>query len=150
MYDVQHVEDVLTTNKLFVDLYRRRSDQRQFHVKIIHSGQSVPLSDIMPRLENMGVKVQSEVPYEVQPVGAEWPVRIRDFSLSAEGMQDDLRAVKAKFEEAFIRVWRREAENDAFNKLVLAAELDWHEIAVIRAYSKYIRQIGVNLSEGIM
>jgi glutamate dehydrogenase len=147
LYDVQHIEDVLSTGKLFVDLYRHRGDQRQFHVKIIHSGASVPLSDIMPRLENMGVKVQSEVPYEVQPLGAPQPVRIRDFSLSAEGMQDDLRAVKAKFEEAFIRVWRRDAEDDAFNKLVLAAELEWHEIAVIRAYSKYLRQIGINLSE---
>jgi glutamate dehydrogenase len=147
LYDIQHVEDVISTGKLFVDLYRHRTDQRQFHVKLIHSGPPVPLSDIMPRLENMGVKVQSEVPYEVQPLGAPFPVRIRDFSLSAEGMQDDLRAVKQKFEETFIRVWIRDAESDGFNRLVLAAELEWHEIAVLRAYCKYLRQIGVTLSE---
>ncbi|HEX9160153.1 MAG TPA: NAD-glutamate dehydrogenase [Thermoanaerobaculia bacterium] len=147
LYDIKHVEEVLTTGKLVVDLYRHRENQRQFHVKIIHTGTPVPLSELMPRLENMGVNVQSEVPYEVQPLGAHFPVRIRDFSLSAEGMQDDLRAIKAKFEETFIRVWRREAESDAFNKLVLAAELEWHEITVLRAYCKYLRQIGVNLSE---
>ena len=147
LYDINHVENVLANGNLVVDLYRHRTDQRQFHVKIIHSGAPVPLSEIMPRLENMGVKVQSEVPYEVQPAGAALPVRIRDFSLSAEGMQDDLRAVKQKFEETFIRVWSREAENDAFNRLVLAAELEWHEIAVLRAYAKYLRQVGVNLSE---
>ncbi|HSP17564.1 MAG TPA: NAD-glutamate dehydrogenase [Thermoanaerobaculia bacterium] len=147
LYDIGHVEEVLTTGKLVVDLYRHRTDQRQFHVKIIHTGAPVPLSELMPRLENMGVNVQSEVPYEVQPLGAPYAVRIRDFSLSAEGMQDDLSAVKAKFEEAFIRVWRREAENDAFNKLVLVAELEWHEVIVLRAFCKYLRQIGVNLSE---
>jgi glutamate dehydrogenase len=147
LYDIAHVEEVLSTGKLVVDLYRHRSDQRQFHVKIIHAGSPVPLSELMPRLENMGVNVQSEVPYEVQPLGAPYPVRIRDFSLSADGMQDDLRAVKAKFEEAFIKVWRREAENDAFNKLVLVAELEWHEIIVLRAYCKYVRQVGINLSE---
>lgn len=147
LYDIAHVEEVLSVGRLVVDLYRHRTDQREFHVKIIHAGVPVPLSELMPRLENMGVNVQSEVPYEVQPLGAPYAVRIRDFSLSAEGMQDDLSAVKPKFEEAFIRVWRREAENDAFNKLVLAAELDWHEITILRAYCKYIRQIGVTLSE---
>ncbi|HSP35975.1 MAG TPA: NAD-glutamate dehydrogenase, partial [Thermoanaerobaculia bacterium] len=147
LYDIEHVDEVLAVGKLVVDLYRHRTDQRQFHVKIIHAGVPVPLSELMPRLENMGVNVQSEVPYEVQPLGASYPIRIRDFSLSADGMQDDLSAVKKKFEETFIRVWRREAENDAFNKLVLAAELEWHEIVILRAYCKYIRQVGVNLSE---
>ena len=70
MYDIGNVEHVLATGELVVDLYRHVTDQRQFHCKIIHAGQPVPLSEIMPRLENMGVKVQSEVPYEVQPSGA--------------------------------------------------------------------------------
>ncbi|HEX9502378.1 MAG TPA: NAD-glutamate dehydrogenase domain-containing protein, partial [Thermoanaerobaculia bacterium] len=148
LYDIAHVEEVLATGKLKADLYRHRGqDQRQFHFKIIHAGPPVPLSEIMPRLENMGLKVQSEVPYEVQALGAEGPVRIRDFSLSAAGMQDDLRPVKQKFQETFIRVWNREAENDGFNRLIIGAELEWHEVVVLRAYSKYIRQMGVTLSE---
>jgi glutamate dehydrogenase len=147
MYDIAHIEDVIATGKIVVDLYRHRSDEREFHFKIIHSGPPVPLSEIMPRLENMGLKVQSEVPYEVQPLGAGAPVRIRDFALSASGMQDDLRPVKDKFQEAFIRVWKKEAEDDGFNRLVLCAELEWHEVVVLRAYCKYLRQIGVTLSE---
>ncbi|MDQ6799990.1 MAG: NAD-glutamate dehydrogenase [Acidobacteriota bacterium] len=148
LYDIAHVEEVLATGKLLADLYRHRGqDQRQFHFKIIHAGPPVPLSEIMPRLENMGLKVQSEVPYEVLPLGAEGPVRIRDFSLSASGMQDDLRPIKEKFQETFIRVWNREAENDGFNRLIIGAELEWHEVVILRAYSKYIRQMGVTLSE---
>ena len=150
LYDIEHIEKVLATDRLVVDLYRHRSEQRQFHVKVIHSGSAVPLSELMPRLENMGVKVQSEVPYEVQPLGAVHPVRIRDFSLAAHGMQDDLSAVKTKFQETFIRVWRQEAESDGFNRLVLGAELEWDEISILRAYAKYMRQMGVNLSEGFM
>jgi len=147
LYDIEHVEKVTASGGIAVDLYSHREADRQFHFKIIHAGSPVPLSEIMPRLENMGLKVQSEVPYEVHPLGASFPVRIRDFSLSAEGMQDDLAPVKEKFQEAFLRVWRREAENDGFNRLVLAAELEWHEVVVLRAYSKYMRQIGVALSE---
>ncbi len=148
LYDIAHVEEVLNSGNLVVDLYRHRGEHdRQFHVKIVHSGAPVPLSEIMPRLENMGLKVQSEVPYEVQPLGAPVPVRIRDFSLSGEGMQDDLSPVKQKFQETFTRVWRHEAENDGFNRLVLCAGLEWHEIVLLRAYAKYLRQIGVPLSE---
>jgi glutamate dehydrogenase len=147
LYDIRHVEQVLATGELVVDLYRHRSDQRQFHCKIIHSGPPVPLSEIMPRLENMGLKVLAEVPYEIQPLGAAHAVRIRDFSLDAEGMQDDLVPVKEKFQEAFIRVWTHQAENDGFNRLVLGAELDWDQVVILRAYAKYLRQVGVALSE---
>jgi glutamate dehydrogenase len=150
MYDIQHVEEVLATGKLVVDLYRHRGDERQFHCKILHSGPPVPLSEIMPRLENMGLKVLAEEPYEVHPAGAAALVRIRDFSLDAEGLQDDLTPIKEKFQETFVRVWSREAENDGFNRLVLAAELEWHEIVVLRAYARYMRQIGVNVSEPLI
>ncbi|HEY0160426.1 MAG TPA: NAD-glutamate dehydrogenase [Thermoanaerobaculia bacterium] len=148
LYDVGHVEHVLATGELVVDLYRHRTDQREFHCKIIHSGPPVPLSEIMPRLENMGLKVLAEVPYEVHPHGAAEGVRIRDFSLDAEGMMDDLSPIKEKFQDTFIRVWLREAENDGFNRLVLGAELEWHEVVILRAYAKYLRQVGVTLTEG--
>jgi glutamate dehydrogenase len=144
LYDIRHVEQVLATGELVVDLFRHRGD---FHCKIIHAGPPVPLSEIMPRLENMGLKVLREVPYELQPHGAAQLVRIRDFTLDSEGMPEDLTAVKQKFENAFIRVWNRQAENDGFNRLVLGAELEWHEVVILRAYAKYVRQVGVALSE---
>ncbi len=147
LYDIGHIEHVLATGELVVDLYRHRSEERQFHCKIIHAGPPVPLSEIMPRLENMGLKVLAEEPFEILPLGAHYPVRIRDFSLDAEGMQDDLTPVKEKFQDAFIRIWTRQAENDGFNRLVLGAELEWHEVVILRAYAKYLRQVGVTLSE---
>ena len=147
LFDIGHVEHVLATGELVVDLYRHRTESREFHCKIIHSGPPVPLSEIMPRLENMGLKVLAEVPYDVQPLGQSNVVRIRDFSLDAEGMQDDLGAVKEKFQDAFIRVWLNQAENDGFNRLVLGAGLEWHEVVILRAYAKYLRQVGVTFSE---
>ena len=144
LYDIGHVERVLAAGELVVDLFRHRGD---FHCKIIHVGPPVPLSEILPRLENMGVKVLREVPYELQPTGASQLVRIRDFTIDSEGMQEDLATVKEKFQDSFIRVWNRQAENDGFNRLVLGAELEWHEVVILRAYAKYLRQVGVALSE---
>ncbi len=40
-----------------------------FHLKIYHNGSLLPLSDVMPQLENMGLRVMDQVPYSIEPVG---------------------------------------------------------------------------------
>jgi glutamate dehydrogenase len=149
LYDLDHAQNVLANGGPVVDLYRHRHSG-DYHVKVIHAGAAVPLSQIMPRLENMGLRVLQEVPYDIQPKETTEPIRIRDFTLAATGLPDDLHLVKTKFQEAFIRVWKNEAEDDGFNRLILGAGLDWHEVVILRAYCKYLRQIGVNLSEAYM
>ena len=49
--------------------------------------------------------------------------------------------------EAFIASWSGRAEVDGFNQLVLAAGLTWREVAVLRSYSHYLRQIGTPYTE---
>ena len=49
--------------------------------------------------------------------------------------------------EAFIASWSGRAEVDGFNQLVLAAGLTWREVAVLRAYAYYLRQIGTPYTE---
>ena len=46
------------------------------------------------------------------------------------------------------KVFRGEVENDDFNRLVLRAGLGAEEIVVLRAYAKYLKQIGFALSQG--
>ena len=46
-----------------------------------------------------------------------------------------------RVEDAFLAVFHDQAENDAFNALVMAASLEWREAAVLRAYAAYLRQI---------
>src|SRR5205807_7394871 len=75
---------------------------------------------------------------------------IHDFGLRpAEG---DLEAddVKGIFTEAFAATWRGEEENDGFNRLVLSAGLTGREVAILRAYSKYLRQVGSAFSQVYM
>ena len=53
-------------------------------------------------------------------------------------------------QEAFLATWRGEAESDGFNRLVLQANLSWREVAVLRAYCKYLRQAGTTFSQSYM
>ncbi len=57
---------------------------------------------------------------------------------------------KTDFEDAFSAIWHGHCENDGFNKLVTLAELSWRQVSIIRAYGKYLLQIGVPFSQAYM
>ena len=116
--------------------------------KLFAAARPLPLSDVMPLLENMGVRVLDQRPYEVPTDhGLVW---IHDFGLRPAVGDLEADDVKGVFTEAFAAAWRGEAENDGFNRLVLGAGLTTQEVAVLRAYSKYLRQVGSAFSQAYM
>src|SRR5690606_9447506 len=50
----------------------------------------------------------------------------------------------------FSAAWRGESEVDQFNQLVLRAGLTWREVVILRAYAKYLRQVGTVFSQEYM
>ncbi|MGH9002399.1 MAG: NAD-glutamate dehydrogenase, partial [Acidimicrobiia bacterium] len=100
--------------------------------KLFQAARPVPLSDVLPALENMGVRVIDQRPYEVRPRDGA-TVWIHDFGLApgvggvpGSGQADvDGDGMRENFSAAFAAVWRGEAENDRFNRLVLGAGLTW-------------------------
>src|SRR3546814_3830192 len=84
----------------------------------------VPLSDILPKLENMGLRVIGEVPFDIDVSDRKAPVWIHDFGMCAEGKGAiDLAAVRDAFHEAFARVWHGRMENDGFRSEEHTSEL---------------------------
>ncbi|MFW6175359.1 MAG: NAD-glutamate dehydrogenase, partial [Acidobacteriota bacterium] len=152
VFDMLKVEELLATERLGMHLYRAQgAGPREVRFKLYHGGGPVALSDVLPLLENMGVRVGSEIPHEVRPKGAEVPVWIHDFGLELRGAPavEFFRLVEI-FPEAFERVWLGEVENDGFNRLVVRAGLAWHEVVVLRAYAKFLRQARSAFSQAYM
>src|SRR5690554_8084802 len=58
--------------------------------------------------------------------------------------------MRKPFIEAFQRIWAGEADNDAFNRLIIGANLDWREVAMLRAYARYLKQIRFGVSQEYM
>ncbi|MEX2321340.1 MAG: NAD-glutamate dehydrogenase domain-containing protein, partial [Saccharospirillum sp.] len=52
-----------------------------------------------------------------------------------------------EFSRAFINIWNDRAENDAYNQLILRARLTWREVAMLRAYAHYMKQLRFGLSQ---
>jgi glutamate dehydrogenase len=148
--DIALIDRVLQTGEIAVDLYRREGrPPNRVRAKVFHTG-TIALSELMPRLENMGMKVRSEIPFDVTPLGAGQSVRIRDFSLLAPVESLEIPAIKGNFEETLGRVWRGETEDDGFNRLVINPGLRVEQVLILRAYCKYLRQTGIALSEASM
>ena len=125
------------------------ADPRTFRFKLFHLGGPVHLSDSLPMLENMGLRVEDEHPRELPGREGGPGVWLHDFGLRQRPGPPaaDLDAAGAAFKGCFARVWSGEAEDDGFNRLALVPGLDWREIAMLRAYAKYLRQVRFSLSQ---
>ena len=134
-------------NPIAMSLYRPpAATAASLRFRLIKLGDAVPLSASLPMLENMGVKVENERSYVIARNNLP-PLHIHDFGLSHSFTDLDIDRVKAKFEAAFAQIWKREVENDGFNRLTLAATLSSGEIMLLRGYAKYLKQTGFTFSQ---
>jgi glutamate dehydrogenase len=115
--------------------------------KVYRLGGTVVLSDSLPMLEHMGVRVLGEHNHRLD-AGPGVAISLHDFDLQAQVAEEiEPETLARLFEDCFGRVFRGEMENDDFNRLVLRAGLGAEEIVLLRAYAKYLKQIGFALSQ---
>jgi glutamate dehydrogenase len=113
-YDVVNVSKLRDLDDLRMSLYRprRRSTTGILRFKLFKHSEPLPLSDVLPMLENLGMRIVSERPYELTVSDAHH-VWIQDFDmLPPENADIILDRVRDKFQDAFENIWRRRCEND--------------------------------------
>ncbi|KAA1160723.1 NAD-glutamate dehydrogenase [Pseudoalteromonas fuliginea] len=147
--DIEKLELLNDENKLEMLFYRPQEEANSNVVRLslFHKDEPIHLSDVMPMLENFGLRVVGETPYSVKTSDGRinW---IMDFSMliDSKGMAD-FDKISARFRAALTNVWGNRLENDGFNRLVLMGGLAGREASILRAYAKYMRQIGVTFSQ---
>jgi glutamate dehydrogenase len=135
--------------RLHLDIYRPDSKRKEkFFLKIFRGQDAIPISDLLPMLENMGLKVIAERPYELEFAAGRrgW---IQDLELvmqSPPAVAFD--ALDREIKNAFIAVWTGRMDNDSFNQLTLSAGIPWRMVTVLRAYCRYLLQTGLPFSQG--
>ncbi|GAB5414175.1 MAG: NAD-glutamate dehydrogenase GdhB [Congregibacter sp.] len=142
LLDIQHILKLAGSDRLGMNLYRLL-EEKDDHLKLrlYRRDDPLPLSDVLPILENLGLRVVAERAYPVRSVNNTryW---IQEFSLIYSlAANIELEEVKEEFEDAFARIWQGQAESDSFNRLLLGSRLSWREIALLRAYACYMGQI---------
>ncbi|TBR39722.1 MULTISPECIES: NAD-glutamate dehydrogenase [Dyella] len=132
-----------------MSFYHPAQRPEELRFKVYRSGGDIALSEVLPQLENLGLRVLTEHVYDVKSEGA--PLFIQDFEVQPVGnLAFTVEQVGSLFEHAFEQIWRGNAENDGFNRLVLGAKLNWRQIAMLRGYCKYLLQTGVAFSQSYM
>jgi len=142
----------LAEGQIDVTLYRADPESaHELRFALYLAGRSVSLTRVLPLLQSMDVEVLDERPYlVVRPDGQRcW---VYDFGLkvhptSIAEAPGGLDGVRQRFIDTFTAAWRGAAEVDGFNALVLRAGLDWRQSMLLRAYAKYLRQVGLPYSQ---
>ncbi|MEQ8485948.1 MAG: NAD-glutamate dehydrogenase [Pseudomonadales bacterium] len=144
--DLDVIESLSSERVLASYFYRRPEDGAdRAHLKLFHLGPSLVLSDVVATLENMGLRIHSEHPYHIERA-TEPSAALLDFDLELP-QPLDLDGTGKRFNEAFGQIWRGDADNDRYNRLLLAAGLDWRQIQVLRTYARYLKQIRFGFSQ---
>jgi len=147
--DIARIESLFMTQDRSMGLRFYRSIEANnsgLKLKLFHQDGALLLSDLIPVLENLGLKVAQEYPYQVSPLG-ESTFWLYDFTLLYEGDSGfDPESYRHLFSDAFLAIWYGKADNDPFNKLILGAGIGWRDIAMLRAYAKYLKQIRFGFS----
>jgi glutamate dehydrogenase len=146
-FDVERIAALEQAEDLGMSLYRpRRRDTDIIRFKVFRYDHPIPLSDVLPMLENMGLRIVNERPYDLTlPDGR--MVWIQDFDMvHSAGAGLELEQVSDRFQEAFAYILRGITASDGFNRLILAAHLGWREVKILRAYCRYLLQTGIPFS----
>jgi len=148
VFDIDHMERLTESSPLGMSFYRPLEETSgNLNFKLFSLSNAVPLSDVLPMLENMGLRVLAERAQEIH-LKNKRSIWISEFRMSHQNAaQIDVEAVREIFQETFADIWAGNVENDGFNRLVLTAELNSREVTVLRAYAKYFRQIGFTFSQ---
>ncbi|MEQ8954181.1 MAG: NAD-glutamate dehydrogenase, partial [Gammaproteobacteria bacterium] len=140
--DLQHIEKVLGSGRLAVDLAPCDTGEgAEFRFKIFSKDQQIHLSNVAPILENLGLNIISEYAFRLSP-GKDYSGWLHDFSVYRKDRGVNLDAdIQSRFEQAFYAVWSRQTDDDSFNALVFNASLGWRDAALLRAYAAYLKQV---------
>ncbi|MDX2423589.1 MAG: NAD-glutamate dehydrogenase, partial [Amphritea sp.] len=148
VYDLQHISYLKSPADIAMSFYRSFEESDGIlKFKLFSVENPLVLSDVIPLLENLGLKVMSEHPYVVTDRDSKqfW---ISDFRVSYDRQTVvELDKVKTILQEAFAKVWDGQADSDEFNRLVIAGGLNWREVAMLRAYGRYIKQLRFGFSQ---
>lgn len=143
--DVEHLAALTGPDDLRLSLYRAHNGTGGLRFKFYRQNDDIPLSDALPMMENMGLRVISEHPYRLNANGQ--TLFVQDFEVETSNPNLDVSSLDENFEQAFAQIWRGNAENDGFNRLILTGNLSWRQVAMLRGYCKYLLQVGVPFSQ---
>ena len=117
----------------------------EWRFRVYHAGSAVPIADLLPLLDHLGFRAIDEraFHFELGPRG----VWLHDVGVQVPESVSLTEQARAEVQRAFVAEFNETVEVDGLNRLVLLAGLSAREVEILRAYSRYLRQIGFPFSQ---
>ncbi|HSR56964.1 MAG TPA: NAD-glutamate dehydrogenase domain-containing protein, partial [Candidatus Binataceae bacterium] len=138
--DIEQIEKLLSGGGFAVELnppQQREGAAAASELRMFALGDAPVLSELMPMLQNFGIRVLSEDTHQFSPMLTGVPARatVESFLIQGSdgGSLDKFPGV-SMLAEAIAAVRSENAENDPLNALTLTAGLRWREVALVRSY----------------
>ena len=151
--DIAHIE-ALGDSPLSLRVYRKPGDdETAIRIKLYSASGPIKLSKLIPIYENLGLSVVQEAGYQLSPAFSDHVDGLWMHDFHAEEQHHraiDVDGVKRILEDAMTAVLAGEAEDDAFNALVIASGLTWREASLLRAAARHHMQAGFAFSQDYM
>jgi glutamate dehydrogenase len=154
--DIATIEKLTSARPVALSVYRieGNDDPTRFGLKVFSRATPLSLSYRVPVIENHGLRVVDERTFQVTPSAtpAPAPVWLHDMTIEASDGKPVVidTAFNHRLESSIMAVVGDRAESDGYNALILRTALGWREIAAIRAFSRYLRQIRAPFSQDYM
>lgn len=123
--DIESAQEAIKTQQIQLRIYQRATDAcAKFRIKLYNWGHKIPLSEIIPVLENMGLRILGESSYNLDLQNSDNLVWLHDFSLEILDKECvALNQISTQLQDVFVNIWNNNIENDVLNSLVLYASL---------------------------
>jgi glutamate dehydrogenase len=143
--DVDRFEELERGDTSFVVGIANQTEEGETltRVRLYKVGGKIQLSDLVPILEDLGLRVVEEWPTHL--VGDQDERFLHDFGvLGSDGRPVDVDAAGERVAACISAVWRGDCESDSLNRLVVTAGLDWRQVEILRAYRKYHHRVNAS------
>ena len=153
--DISELESLSGPNAVRMRLLRAPSSDGEsssrrdglLRFRLYKAGEGVELSSFLPLLESLGLVVVEEQPFRMEQSPVWGELQMHDYGVRCDHADVDVRSDGPRVAAAALAMWEGRAAVDSLNRLVLGADMTIDEVTVLRAYRRYLRQIGTTYTE---
>jgi glutamate dehydrogenase len=145
VFDIGMIETAIQDNSVKFNLYQMNEGNKPLiQLKIYSPDEELALSSTLPILEHLGFYGLDVLTFRValKDLGTDREFYIHHFRLQARCQDFVLTDIsRINIEKALDKIWDQGIEDDRYNSLILYCNLTWRQANILRAYSKYLKQI---------
>ncbi len=141
--DVEHLQELEQSGDVFrvgiQNEAERGQSERLTRIALYRRGGKLPLTQLMPALEDLGLDVVEEVPTRLAGEGSFF---IHDFGVMGPGgLLLDVDGAAKRIADALEAVWSGDSDTDDLNRLVVLGGLTHRQVEILRALRTYWRRV---------